>query len=278
MKAASTRPRDGLWGFTLLEVMVAVAILGLALTAVLSSQVGLFATGTYGQNVTVALGLARCRMSEIEEDMAKMGFPETDPAPAEGACCNKEENALRCSWRVERVELPQPNLSTPGLASGASSVGSAPLDFTTQLGFDPTKGPPPPGALGPLGALSDPTNLTPGGGTGALSGALAGGTSSMAPMVMGMVYPGLKPALEASIRKITVIVFWREGSQRRELEIVQWLTNPLRGGLLAVPPPPDTPERGGSGGSATGTAGGTTGTGTGTSAPPATPPRSGATK
>ncbi|HEU4537293.1 MAG TPA: prepilin-type N-terminal cleavage/methylation domain-containing protein, partial [Polyangiaceae bacterium] len=228
--AAARARRDGLWGFTLLEVMVAVSILGLALTAVLSSQVGLFAAGTYGQNVTVAIGLARCRMAEIEEDMAKLGFPETDSAE-EGLCCNKEESPLRCSWRIERVELPQPNLSTPGLASGASSVGSAPLDFSTQLGFDPTKGPPPPGALGPLGALSDPTNLTPGGGTGALSGVLAGGTSSLAPMVMGMVYPGLKPALEASIRKITVIVYWREGSQRRDVELVQWLTNPLRGGL-----------------------------------------------
>ncbi len=240
--------RDGLFGFTLLEVMVAVAILGLALTAVLSSQVGLFAGGTYGQNVSVALGLARCRMTEIEEDMGKLGFPETDSAE-EGACCNREEQALRCSWRIERVELPQPNLSTPGLASGASSVGSAPLDFAaTQLGFDPTKGPPPPGALGPLGALSDPTNLTPGGGTGALSGVLAGGSSSLAPMVMGMVYPGLKPALEASIRKITVVVFWREGVQRREVEVVQWLTNPLRGGLLAVPAPADSTPLEGAGG------------------------------
>ncbi|HEU4412429.1 MAG TPA: prepilin-type N-terminal cleavage/methylation domain-containing protein [Polyangiaceae bacterium] len=240
--------RDGLFGFTLLEVMVAVAILGLALTAVLSSQVGLFAGGTYGQNVTAALGLARCRMSEIEEQMGKFGFPETDSAE-EGPCCNQEEHPLRCSWKVERVELPQPSLSTPGLASAANSIGSGPLDFSSQLGFDPTKGPPPPGAMGPLGALANPSNLTPGGGTAALSGVLAGGTSSLAPMVMGMVYPGLKPALEASIRKVTVVVYWREGVQRREVELVQWLTNPLRGGLLAVPPPADSsvPELGAGG-------------------------------
>jgi general secretion pathway protein I len=249
--------RDGLFGFTLLEVMVAVAILGLSLTAVLSSQVGLFAGGTYGQNVTVALGLARCRMAEVEEQMAKLGFPETDSAE-EGPCCNQEQHPLRCSWRVERVEMPQPNLSAAGIAGSAGSVGSGPLDLSgSPLGFDPTKGLPPPGALGPLGALATPGNLTPGAGTSGLSSMLAGGTSSLAPMIMGMVYPGLKPALENSIRKVTVVVFWREGVQRRELEVVQWLTNPLRGGLLAVPPPPDTPEIGGSSGSGRGGSGST---------------------
>lgn len=267
MARARIVSRDGLFGFTLLEVMVAVAILGLALTAVLSSQVGLFAGGTYGQNVSVALGLARCRMTEVEEEMGKFGFPESDVAE-EGPCCNKEESPLRCTWKIERVELPQPSLSTPGIASGASSVGSGPLDLASQLGFDPTKGPPPPGALGPLGALSDPTNLTPGGGTSALSGALAGGTSSLAPMVMGMVYPSLKPALENSIRKVTVVVFWREGVQRREVEVAQWLTNPLRGGLLAVPPPPDTPEIGAGGRGAGGSGAGGSGVTPGGQAPP----------
>jgi general secretion pathway protein I len=253
---ANRARRDHLFGFTLLEVMVAVAILGLALTAVLSAQVGLFAGGTYGQNVSTALGLARCRMSEVEEQMTKLGFPETDSVE-EGPCCNGEDHPLRCAWRVERVELPQPNLSAPGVASGASSVGSSPLDLAASvLGFDPTKGgAPPPGAMGPLGALADPTNLTPGAGTSGLSSVLAGGSSSLAPMVMGMVYPSLKPALEASIRKVTVTVFWREGVQRREVEVVQWLTNPLRGGLVAVPAPADSGGLDGAGGRGTGGAG-----------------------
>ena len=40
-------------GFTLLEVMVAVAILGLALTVILSSQAGIFATGARVQRESV---------------------------------------------------------------------------------------------------------------------------------------------------------------------------------------------------------------------------------
>ena len=35
-------------GFSLLEVMVAVAILGLSLIVILSAQVGLFSSGSYG--------------------------------------------------------------------------------------------------------------------------------------------------------------------------------------------------------------------------------------
>src|SRR5262249_23539385 len=46
-------------GFTLLEVMVAVAILGLSLTVILSAQAGLYSGSTYAQHTSVAVGLAR---------------------------------------------------------------------------------------------------------------------------------------------------------------------------------------------------------------------------
>ena len=56
-------------GFTLIEVMVAVTILGLGLTMILSSQVGLFASVQRVQNETVATNLLRCKMSEIEIEL-----------------------------------------------------------------------------------------------------------------------------------------------------------------------------------------------------------------
>jgi hypothetical protein len=55
--------------------------------------------------------------------------------------------------------------------------------------------------------------------------------SSLAPMVMSMVYPTLKPMLEASIRKITVTVEWQGGGKGKNLEVVQYVTNPMQGGL-----------------------------------------------
>jgi hypothetical protein len=48
------------------------------------------------------------------------------------------------------------------------------------------------------------------------------------------VYPQLKGMLEASIRKVTVQVLWKDGTTDRDLTVVQYLTNPQQGGLLAV--------------------------------------------
>ena len=50
-------------GFTLLEVLVAVSILGLGLTVILSSQASLFATANRSEKISVATSLARCRMN-----------------------------------------------------------------------------------------------------------------------------------------------------------------------------------------------------------------------
>jgi general secretion pathway protein I len=50
-------------------------------------------------------------------------------------------------------------------------------------------------------------------------------------MVMGFVYPSLKPMLEASIRRVTVKVKWKEGARERELEATQFLTRPQEGAL-----------------------------------------------
>ena len=249
--------------FTLLEVMVAVAILGLSLTVILSAQVGLFASGTYGQHLGEATGLARCRMTELEEQFLKLGYPEVDTKD-DGACCGGDlRQDMRCAWLVERIELPNPPLGG-GADGGVNPAGSGGLDFGAGPAGSAAS------TLGPLSALAQATGALPGGlggtsqpgGTSGLSSVLAagaqGGTGALAPMVMGFVYPSLKPMLEASIRKVTVKVLWREGLAKRELEIIQWVTNPMRGGFLAgalgsdsalpgagTPPAGGIPTRGG---------------------------------
>ena len=65
-------------GFTLLEVLVAGAILGLGLTAILSAQAGSFNASRHARNISVATGLARCKMNEVEEQLAKLGYQDLD--------------------------------------------------------------------------------------------------------------------------------------------------------------------------------------------------------
>jgi general secretion pathway protein I len=80
-----------------------------------------------------------------------------------------------------------------------------------------------------LGTISD---LMSGSGMpSGMAGMAMGGVGSMAPMVMGIVYPELKAMLEASIRRVTVEIDWKEGSQDRKLEVVQFITNPTQGGI-----------------------------------------------
>src|SRR5262245_24081047 len=92
-------------GFTLLEIMVAVAILGLGLTAILSAQAGAFASSASARRMSLATGLVRCKMSEIEELLLREGFQELDQNDS-GPCCNDEDTPnMRCSWKIEKLEL-----------------------------------------------------------------------------------------------------------------------------------------------------------------------------
>lgn len=227
--------------FTLLEVMVAVAILGLGLVVILTAQTGLFSSAKRAATMSTAVGLARCKMSEVEEDLLREGFQITDEQE-EGPCCEDEESELRCKWTIATVMLPE--LS----AGGGADAGAAPEEPATS-------------ALDALSAAKD--DLGSGDTQGAFSGLadmLGGapsagpsmGAGALAPLAMGLIYPNLKTMLEASIRKVTVQVIWSEGSVERDLSVTQYITNPQQGGLLTVD---ESLPSGAGGGSTTGTPG-----------------------
>jgi len=206
-------------GFTLLEVLVAIAILGLGLTVILGSQVGLFTNATRGQHLTFATNLARCKMGELEVDLLKLGYQLTDVTD-DGPCCGDDEGSegYRCSWKIERVTLPELPLS--GADGGTAPAGDAGLDLG-PIGL--LAGLNQPGGQA-LGSQSSPTDL-------AKTLGNAPSPMGLAPMMMSMVYPTLKPMLEASIRKVTVTVSYTEGKFERELLVTQYVTNPQQGQL-----------------------------------------------
>jgi general secretion pathway protein I len=262
-------------GFTLLEVLVAIAILGLGLTAILSAQTGLFASSKYAERISMSASMVRCRLSELELKLNKEGFPLLDMKD-EGACCGDEPiSGYKCKWKIEKVELPIPptagdlssklggGMSPSGLgALGAiASVGqsngavlgqSAGLGDISKLLAGQSPGSIPgglPGATAPAPTDSGNFSSKPFGTSSfAVPGAIpigssapidpaatgapfGGGASSLAPMVMSLVYPTLKPMLEASIRKITVTVEWQNGGKGKSIEVVEFVTNPMQGGL-----------------------------------------------
>lgn len=255
MRRSPARGREGRRrthrAFTLLEIMVAIAILGLSLTVILSAQAGLYSSGAYARNISQATGLARCKMAEVEEYLLKFGYP-LDSQTDEGPCCDDDTRSpMRCSWAIETVKLPEPT-------SLETLVGEGKFDST----FGPL------GALGALGQNPSTVKEAGEGGISALADVLSAstggqgmGSAALAPLVMGMVYPQLKPMLEASIRKVTVKVQWKEGKRAREFEIVQYVTNPMQGGLLPDSALLDASDTGTGTGTGTMTPGGGTGPG-----------------
>ena len=205
-------------GFTLLEVMVAISILGLSLTIILSSQVGLFSSAERTHHLTHATGYARCKMSEIEEEVLREGFQLTDVVD-EGPCCEDDpDRDFSCAWKIETVELPEMTdvMTLEGEsedeASGSGVLGKLmELKTSAASGESPLAG----GDVSEFGEFLGEDG--------------AEGMQGLASSLMGMVYPNLKPMLEASIRRVTLTVTWREGKRDRDLVVVQFLTRPQQG-------------------------------------------------
>ena len=65
-------------GFTLLEVVVALAILGLALVAIFDLNAGAVASHAYAKRLTIATMLARSKMTDIEQELYDKGFDNDD--------------------------------------------------------------------------------------------------------------------------------------------------------------------------------------------------------
>jgi len=226
-------------GFTLLEVMVAVAILGLGLTVILSSQAGLVAGVQRVRSDTEVIGLARCKMNEVEIELQREGFQLLDQNDT-GECCEDEDSlGFSCEWKVETVELPQPASFTEN-SDETDSVDDAledAVDGAKDTADAASSGLGSLGALGMLGQMGATDGSALGEGSGlddmaSMAGdAAPSGQGGIIQMALGMVYPSLKPMLEASIRKVTVTVKWKEGAKERDFSVIQYVTNPLEGSL-----------------------------------------------
>ncbi len=178
-------------GFTLLEVMVAVAILALALTAIFSSEVGALRVGNRARRTNVATSLARCKMAEIEEQIANEGLPAIDDRGHDECCEDAEVDGYECDWTIDRIVLPEPSLDEP-MEDGEESEDE------------------------PSAAGTTPDQLLSGGGD----------MDGLTQMAITMAYPVLKPTIEEQVRRATVVVRWNEGSREMSFDVAQYVIGP----------------------------------------------------
>src|SRR5690606_17170238 len=119
---------------------VAVAILGLGLVTLLTAQTGLFSSSKRAATMSEAVGLARCKMAEIEEQLLREGFQLTGQ-DEEGPCCDDEDSALRCKWTIATVMLPDFSMGGGADAgAGDESASTLTLDGLGEAKDDLAKG------------------------------------------------------------------------------------------------------------------------------------------
>lgn len=198
-------------GFTLLEVMVAVAMLALSLTAMAAINANSFEASNYARGVTVATLLARSKMLDIERELQKDGFGSNDKT-FDGDF--SEEGFPGVTWRA--VARPVDIDITPlveGFLGGEVNTDSLPGQLQTFMG-----------ALNGNG-----TELTETGGVvpdKALEDKVQGG--DLAKLLGGgqveTIFKQISETLGNSIREISLEITWGKGYDEESIKFTQYLT------------------------------------------------------
>jgi general secretion pathway protein I len=192
-------------GFTLLETMVAMAILSVALMAIFDLNSGAIANHVYTKRLTVASLLARSKMTDIEQKLYDDGF-ETDDDEQSGDF--SDDGWPQFKWRA-RIIAPKTDGVTPDQLIGAI--------FNLPMGGGDSGD--------PLGGLA---GLFGGGGgsSGGKGGTPPGGTTTSSPMgasAMSMAQPmftQMVDQLTKSVREVHLTVYWREGTLVESVDVV----------------------------------------------------------
>lgn len=170
-------------GFTLLEVMVALAILALSLTALLGTQSSSVVLTRYINNLTVASLLAKGKMLDLEHELKKDGFDAFGEDHESGNF--SEEGHPEVSWeaQIEKIELDESSLQ--------NLMESAPQsreDVVNKLMENPQ---------------------------------LAGMDISALNFNPGMIFSFVPTAIEMlgeKVRKCTLTVSWKDGRRTRSVQ------------------------------------------------------------
>jgi general secretion pathway protein I len=204
-------------GFTLLEVMVALAVLAGSLMAVADLSGNALRNYAYARDLSVATLLARGKMAELEEKYEDVGFTDFDQTE-DGNFSDQGQPGMR--WKLE-LRKPTSDL-TPEKILGAF-LGGGDGDTGTQE------------MLGKL--LGDP-----GGGGSSKGGPSAGTPGGLLGGVLQGQIKALTEELKKGVRRVSLRVSWKDGKVENGFDVsTYWVVlNPKAAGG-ARGPDPDIP-------------------------------------
>jgi prepilin-type N-terminal cleavage/methylation domain-containing protein len=243
-------------GFTLLEVMFGLALLGLGLTVLIKSAAGDIFNAQQAHLIGIVTDLARGKMYDIEEKLLHDGFSDTEQHEDDQSFSEEGWPQIHYSYKVELVELPgleqlQALIAGTGSGSARGSAGSGSGDEAAG-GFENSM-------LG--GMMAQFGGLGGGGGKGS-----ADINSSIGGAFVQSQYTMFQQILKVTIRKISLTVNYQVMGSDRDLKIVQFLTDAaamdkVLNGMGSQELPPAGSGSGSGSGRGSGTGGGGTGGG-----------------
>ena len=212
-------------GFTLLEVVVALAILGLALLAIFDLNAGAVASHAYAKRITIATMLARSKMTDIEQELYDKGFDNDDREisgdfRAEGweAYTWKARILTPRTTEISPDKLLETLFNIPPGQDGASGLAAL-LGGGRDGGVgDTLKG------LSSSGALSSIASQYGSSGGGPLPpGASAGsGLQALGPFaaLAQTQMQQLLQQIQKSVREVHLTISWKEGRRTESIDVV----------------------------------------------------------
>jgi len=192
-------------GFTLLEVMIAMAILALALVAIMDGQGSAIVAARKSRTIEVATLLAREKMELLSLDVEKNGFTdEKETSCDEGTFGDHGREDIRWKACVIKVEMNL-NITDVGAIANAIMGGDGEDGEGDGAGADAEGGG---GALAAMGL--DPSML--------------GFALEMLPMITDQ--------LSQAIRRVELTVSWSEiGVGPQSFRLILYVTDPSRASL-----------------------------------------------
>lgn len=180
-------------GFTLLEAMLAMAILSGSLTWIVLGMSRNVEAQNHAKLISVATFLARAKMIQIEDELYEKGFSDFEK---ELKGDFKEEGFPRFTWQVviDKIELPKPDQMQTVLGRAneiKEKITGKPAPTTGQ---------------------QPASNNQVTAGIGAL----------------GAQFGTIKDVLEQAIRRAELTVLWSEKSRAQSLTVVAYFTDPRK--------------------------------------------------
>jgi general secretion pathway protein I len=184
----------GTRGFSLLEVMVALAILALSLGVILSGNVNAIASVERIEGMTHATLLARGKMLDLERELNKEGFA-ADDEERDGDFADEKHPEIKWKANVKVIKVQTDRLMemAQGMAGGGADGSGGPL--SGLLG-------------GGQGGSAPPAG-------GAAGGAGAGGMlGDLGQLISPLITP-VAQTISQNMRLVILDVSWPEGKKYR---------------------------------------------------------------